>query len=301
MSSRAQESAMGDRFIASWHEASRVGRLVWGEASRVANTLNRIRIVATSPQAPIDDGWEVIEGKDVEGPEDSEPKRKSAKRTPNTQGTQLAGQSIVSTFQTNISDEEAVRNYRDVEKELKRAIVQGNTEAERRLRNELSKRRHDVWEKDKALWTTASTHGGRRASEGVDYFDAPDDVSPRMEETKAPLAQPMPLDASEKNAFKPLPMDSDGFAEVTEVSGRKKVPPSKKRKPEGLSSHPAPSNAPEKGAVKPQNTDSKITESSEQFLGQHSLISPGNIRLPEDETSEDEAPQYQGQNDNAEK
>ncbi|KAK4446959.1 hypothetical protein QBC34DRAFT_144673 [Podospora aff. communis PSN243] len=201
MGSRAQEFTMGDRLVTSWHEASRVGRIVWAEANKAGRTLNRIRVLATSPPAPIDDGWEIIDGKDADPPSDLEPERNPPKHTPNPE--ELHGQapsnSTVSTSQHNLAEEDVVRNYRYVERELKQAISQGFAEIENRLRTELSKLRHEVWEKDMASWSAASTHGGRHTAK-MHSSDGQKDRQGKTEEAETALVQEEALGTSKKDA-----------------------------------------------------------------------------------------------------
>lgn len=163
-SDRTPESTMSDRVMASWQEASRVGRLVWGGATKVGSTLNRIRIVATSPPAPIDDGWEVIDKEDFERPTKAQSRNKVDAAEP-PRRPEPSRNPTVSKFHNSVSEMtemDVVRRYRETERELRHAIKQGNVEVERQLRNELSKRRHDVWEKEQTLWTTTPIRGGQR-------------------------------------------------------------------------------------------------------------------------------------------
>jgi len=217
MKAETQEPTMNDHLAASWQEASRVGMLVWGEATRVGNTLNRIRVAATtSASAPIDDGWEIIDNNDFtndatdnEIPTDpksrNEPKMAKSKSYPARRPRGSIARIFESDRQT-ISEEQLVRNYREVERDLKHAIIMGNAEAEQRHRQELSDRRHKLWEKEQA-WTTASTYGSKSALVSADN---------EHNERNQYNAEPDPnRPESEGEDHEPAPNNGDEYEQIT--------------------------------------------------------------------------------------
>ncbi|KAK0641851.1 hypothetical protein B0T16DRAFT_221573 [Cercophora newfieldiana] len=223
MGSRKQEPTMSDLVMTSWQEASRVSRIAWGEATKVGNTLNRIRIIAMSPPAPIDDGWEVVDKEDFEPPANMRPRSKPQIAEP-PRGAQPPGNSTVSKFHNNMTEEEVVSRYRQTERELRHAIKQGNAESERRLRNELSQRRHDVWKVEKASWANTPTHGGQPTTSAT-KLPVFKDSQPRIETgTKNKMEEsPYSDQTFEKTEPAPESLDTKAHSRTTYHELRKKA------------------------------------------------------------------------------